>query len=229
MKKPITGISSMATRLLLAELVAHWRAAGGAELRFESVGGVDAAKRVTAGEAFDVVVLADDAISALVARQWIVAGSVTPLVHSPVAIAVREGHARPAIGDEAALRRAVLAAKSLSYSTGPSGLALQRLLERWGIADEIRGRLVQPPPGTPVGVLLARGDVELGFQQLSELMYLKGVDVIGTMPAGLEIVTTFSGAVGASSADPDAAREFLAFARSPAVAGAKRRHGMQPT
>lgn len=219
----------MATRLLLAELVEHWRAAGGAELQFESVGGVDAARRVAAGEPFDVVVLAADAIDKLAAAQLIVAGSVTPLVHSPVAIAVRQGAVRPAIGDEAALRRAVLAARSLSYSSGPSGQALQRLFERWGIADEIGGRIVQPPPGTPVGALLARGEVELGFQQLSELMHVGGIDVIGQMPEGVEIVTTFSGAVCASSAEPASVRAFLAFARSPGAADIKRRHGMQST
>ena len=219
----------MATRLLLGELVEHWRAAGGAELQFESVGGVDAAKRVAAGEPFDVVVLDASAIDKLAAAQLLVPGSVTPLMHSPVAIAVYKGATRPAIDDEAALRRAVLAARSLSYSTGPSGQVLQRLFERWGIADEIGRRLVQPPPGMPVGALVARGEVELGFQQLSELMHLSGIDVIGPMPGGLEIVTTFSGAVGAVSGEPDTARAFLDFARSPAAAEAKRRHGMQPT
>ena len=228
MSKSIAGISSMATKALLNELSEEWRGIGADDVSFESVGGVDAARRVDAGEPIDVVVLAADAIDRLAVAGRLVAGSVTPLVRSPVAIAVRRGDAHPAIGDEAALRRAVLAARSLSYSTGPSGIALQQLFERWGIANEIRARVVQPPPGTPVGTLLASGAVELGFQQLSELMHLDGIDVIGSMPPGLEIVTTFSGAVCASSNAREIARSFLDFARSPAAAEAKRRHGMQP-
>lgn len=228
MSTPIAGISSMATKQLLATLADDWRRAGAGDVRFESVGGVDAAKRVAAGEAFDLVVLAADAIDELAATGRLIAASVRPLVQSPVAIAVRAGCAAPAIDTEAALRAAVLAAGSIGCSTGPSGHALHRLFERWGIADQVRSRIVQPPPGTPVGALLARGEVALGFQQLSELMHVGGIDVIGAMPAGLEIVTTFSGAVCALSAEPGAALSFLDFVRSPAATEAKRHRGMQP-
>ena len=127
-----------------------------------------------------------------------------------------------------AQKTSVLAARGLSYSTGPSGAALQKLFARWGIADQIRARIVQPPPGVPVGTLLARGEVDLGFQQMSELMHLDGIDVIGPMPPGLEIATTFSGAICAASTHPDAARALLDFIRSPAADEAKRRHGMRP-
>jgi molybdate transport system substrate-binding protein len=223
----ITGISSMATRQFLAEAAAAWQQRGGAAVAIESVGGVDAAKRVQAGEPFDVVVLAADAIAKLAAGGHVVADSVTGLVRSGVAIAVPRGAPKPDIASEAALRAAVLAAPTLGYSTGPSGVALQQLFTRWGIADEIGARLVQAPPGVPVGSLVARGEVALGFQQLSELMHLDGIDVVGPMPEALQIVTTFSGAVGAASAPPAAARELLDFIRSPAADEARRRHGMQ--
>jgi molybdate transport system substrate-binding protein len=228
MNTRISGISSMATRQLLAEVGEAWRRHGGAEVAFESVGGVEAARRVHDGEKFDVVVLAADAIDKLVAAGRAVAGSRVDLARSGVAIAVRRGAAQPAVDTEPALREAVLAARSLGYSTGPSGVALQRLFERWGIAEAIRGRLVQAPPGVPVGTLVARGEVELGFQQLSELMHLEGIDVIGPMPPGLEIVTIFSGGVCAASTQPDAARALLDFIRSSAVDDARQRHGMQP-
>ena len=228
MTSPITGISSMATRQFLAEVVAAWQARGGASVAIESVGGVDAAKRVQAGEAFDVVILAADAIGKLAAAGRIVDGSVTDLVRSGVAIAVRRGATRPDIGSEEALRRAVLAAPTLGYSTGPSGVALQQLFARWGIADAIQSRLVQAPPGVAVGSLVARGEVALGFQQLSELMHLDGIEVVGAMPPGLEIVTTFTGAVCSASTQPDAARALLDFIRSPAADEARRRNGMQP-
>jgi molybdate transport system substrate-binding protein len=224
----LTGISSMATRQVLAELAGAYQAHCGTVVAFESVGGVDAAKRVQAGEAFDVVVLASDAIDKLVATGRVMADSKTDLVHSGVAIAVRAGAPRPDIGSEAALRRAVLAARTLGYSTGPSGVALGKLFDRWGIADTIRDRIVQAPPGVPVGTLVARGEVELGFQQLSELMHLSGIAVIGSMPPGLDIVTTFSAGLCAASARPEAVRALLDFLRSPAAADAKRHHGMEP-
>ena len=169
----ITGISSMATRALLADLARAYEQQTGTTVAIESVGGVDAAKRVQAGEAFDAVFLASDAIDRLIASGH-VSGPRADLVRSPVAIAVREGAPRPDVSSEAALKAAVLAAPRVSYSTGPSGVHLQKLFERWGIAAEIAPRIVQAPPGVPVGSLVARGDVDLGFQQLSELMHLRG-------------------------------------------------------
>lgn len=228
MSTPITGISSMATRALLAELAAAYEHQSAQAVAIESVGGVDAARRVQAGEAFDVVVLASDAIDRLLQSGHAVAGSKVDLVHSGVAIAVAAGAPRPEIGSEEALRRAVQQARSVGYSTGPSGVALARLFERWGLADEIRERIVTPPPGVPVGHLVARGEVELGFQQLSELMHLPGIDVIGAMPEPLQIVTTFSAAVCTAAAQPEAARRLIAFMASPAAGEAKRRQGMDP-
>ena len=224
----ITGISSMATRQLLVEVADAWRQRGLGEVAFESVGGVYAARRVHDGERFDLVVLAADAIDKLLAAGRIVAGSKVDLARSHVAIAVRRGARKPAIDTRDALRDAVLSARSVGYSTGPSGVALQKLFDRWGIAEALRDSLVQAPPGVPVGTLLARGDVALGFQQLSELIHVEGIDVIGAMPPGLEIVTTFSGGICAASTQRDAARALLDFIQSPACDAAKRRHGMEP-
>jgi molybdate transport system substrate-binding protein len=228
MNSRLSGISSMATRQVLADVAESWRQGGG-DVAFESAGGVAAARRVLEGESFDVVVLAAEAIDKLVASGRIIPGSKTDLARSAVAIAVRAGAPRPAIDTETALRDAVLSARTIGCSTGPSGEALQGIFRRWGIEESIRPRLVQPPPGVPVGVLIARGEVELGFQQLSELMHLQGIDVIGPMPPGLEIVTMFSGGICAGSTRIDAARALLDFIRSPAAEAAKLRHGMQPS
>jgi molybdate transport system substrate-binding protein len=219
----LTGISSMATRQVLAELVAAWDR----PVSIESVGGVDAAKRVRGGEAFDVVVLASTAIDQLIADGHLQPGRVD-IVRSGVAVAVQAGAVRPDIDTEDSLRRAVEAARSISYSTGPSGVHLARLFERWGIAAQIKDRIVEAPPGVPVGSLVARGEVELGFQQLSELMHLDGIDVLGPLPPAVQVVTTFSGGVGVRSANPVAARAFLAHLASPSVSDVKRRHGMEP-
>jgi len=224
----ITGISSMATRLVLAELAAAYERQAGCTVAIESVGGVDAARRVQAGEAFDIVVLASDAIERLLAGGHLMPGSRVDLVRSPVAIAVRAGAPHPAVDTETALRDAVLGARSLAYSTGPSGTHLAGLFQRWGIAGQIGARLVQPPPGVPVGRLVAQGEVELGFQQLSELMHLDGIDVLGTLPPGTDHITIFSAAVGHLSTRADAARGLLASMASDAAAGVKRRHGMAP-
>lgn len=227
MTAKLQGISSMATRQLLNELVRAWEQRSGRSAAIESVGGVDAAKRVAAGEAFDFVVLAADAIDKLVAAGHAVAGSRVDLVHSGVAIAVRAGAPHPDVSSEEALKRAVLAAPTVGYSTGPSGVALVKLFERWGIAQELQGRLVQAPPGVPVGSLVARGEVALGFQQLSELIHLEGLDILGPMPAAVQITTTFSGAVCKTASQPEAARELLAFMASPEAEAAKRRQGME--
>ena len=228
MKTAIKGISSMATRQVLADLVAAYQQQSDVVVTIESVGGVDAARRVQAGESFDFVVLASDAIDKLITSGHIDAHSKTDLVHSGVAVAVRAGAAHPDISTEDALRQAVQSAHSLSYSTGPSGVALARLFERWGIADEIKSRIVQAPPGVPVGALVARGDVELGFQQLSELIHIEGIDLLGPLPAAVQITTTFTAGLGPGSSQAAAARGLLDFMASPAAAEAKQRQGMEP-
>lgn len=228
MTTDIKGISSMATRLVLADLVAAFEQQSGCRVAIESVGGVDAARRVQAGEALDVVILASDAIDKLIASGHVLAGSRVDLVRSGVAVAVRAGAPRPDIATEDALREAVRAARSISYSTGPSGVALAGLFERWGIAGEIKNRIVTPPPGVPVGSLVARGEVELGFQQLSELMHLEGITVLGPLPPAIQIITTFSAGVCSRTRHAEAVRAMLGFMNTPQAAEAKRRQGMDP-
>ncbi len=225
---PVTGISSMATRAVLAELCAAYTAQTGQPVAVESVGGVDAARRVQAGEVFDTVILAGPAIDQLIASGHALAGSRVDLVHSPVAIAVSEGAPCPDVSTEAALKQAVLAAPSLGTSTGPSGQHLEALFQRWGIADAVRERLVVPPPGVPVGRLVAEGRVALGFQQLSELMHLPGLQLLGELPPGTAFTTTFSAALCTAGTQPEAARAFINFLAGPEADAAKRRHGMAP-
>jgi molybdate transport system substrate-binding protein len=228
MSAPIKGISSMATRQLLADLIAVYQQRADCKVEIEAVGGVDAARRVQAGEPFDAVFLASDAIDKLIAAGRVVAGSKVDLVDSGVAAAVKAGAPQPDISSEDALRRAVLAAPSVGYSTGPSGVALVQLFERWGIAAEIKDRLVQAKAGVPVGSLVASGEVALGFQQLGELIHLDGIDVIGPLPDSVQIITTFSGGVCTASSQPDAVRQMLDFMASADAAQAKRRNGMTP-
>ena len=160
----------MATKAVLAELAQAYAAQTGVSVQVESVGGVDAAKRVQAGEAFDLVLLASDAIDRLMASGHVQSGSRSDWVRSPVAVAVQAGAAKPNLSNEAAVKAAVLASPTLSYSTGPSGVALAQLFERWGIADSIKDRIVQAPPGVPVGTLVARGEVVVVEDRLGVTM-----------------------------------------------------------
>jgi len=226
----LRGISSMATKALLNDLTQAYQAQTGVTVQIESVGGVNAAKRVQAGEAFDVVLLASDAIERLIASGHVQTGSRHDWVRSPVAVAVQAGAARPDLSNEAAVKAAVLASPTLSYSTGPSGVYLEKLFERWGIAEQVKPRIVVPPPGTPVGALVANGQAALGFQQLSELIALPGIDVLGTLPADVAFITTFSSGILSVIAN-DAARvaavqAFLQFLTSAGVEDVKRKHGM---
>jgi molybdate transport system substrate-binding protein len=224
---PLTGISSMATRALLAELAAAFERQSERVVQIESVGGVDAARRVAAGEVFDIVALASDAITKLVAGGHLVSGSEVGVARSGVAVAVRAGAPRPDIASVAALKAAVLGARSIGTSTGPSGVQLQRLFEHWGIAQQIAPRLVTAPAGVPVGRLVADGEVELGFQQLSELVSLPGITLLGALPAAVQITTVFSAALGAHTRDAEAARALLAYLSGPDTAAVKQRHGME--
>jgi len=224
----LMGICSMAMRHVLAELGAAYERQPGQPVDIVSMGGIDAARRVGNGEAFDFVVLADDAIERLASAGRIDPQSRTDLARSAVAIAVPAGAKRPDVSSESALRGAVLRARSIGYSTGPSGAHIVRLFERWGIAETIASQIVQAPPGIPVGTLVAQGDVELGFQQLSELMHLPGIEVIGLLPAEIQVATVFSAAVCTASNHPAAAKALLAYLASSEADAAKRHHGMEP-
>ncbi len=235
MTQALRIISSMATKQLLADLVDLYQAtqrkanpgAHAQEIAVESVGGVDAAKRVQAGEAFDIVALASNAINQLITAGKVVAGSRVDIVNSGVAVAVQTGAAHPDISTETAVKQAVLAAPTLGYSTGPSGVQLAKLFERWGIAAQIQSSIVTAPPGVPVGSLVAKGEVALGFQQLSELVNQPGIDVLGPLPPAIQITTTFSAGLAATSTRPEAVRALLAFLASPETEEIKRRNGMQ--
>lgn len=220
-------ISSMATREMLAALAARYQQESGRDVHAEAAGGVDVAKRIAAGEPHDVVVLASNAIDRLMADGAVLAGSRVDLVRSGVAIAVPAAAARPPIGSPADVKAAVLAAPSLSYSTGPSGVYLEKLFKHWGILDEISPRIVVPPPGVPVGALVAEGRAALGFQQLSELMNLPGIAVLGSLPDEIQTMTVFSGGICTASSEAAAARALLGFLASPATTALKQRYGME--
>ncbi len=227
MTTPITGISSMATRLILGELAQRYEAAKGVKVAIQAIGGVDAAKRVREGEATDIVILASGPMAKLEAEGHLVAGSVKGFTRSGMAIAVRAGAARPDIGSETAVKAAVMAAGKVCYSTGPSGDHLLQLCAGWGIAAD-DPRLVKAPPGIPVGTLVAQGEADLGFQQLSELIHVQGIEVLGPLPPEIQNVTIFAAGVSAMSAHPAETADLIAYLASPETAEVKQAQGMEP-
>jgi molybdate transport system substrate-binding protein len=192
------------------------------------MGGVEAAKLARAGEPTDVVVLASQVMASLEAEGHLANGSVRDFVRSEIGVAVRTGSPLPRIKSEQAVRQAMLDARRICYSTGPSGDHLKALCEKWGLAESVLARALVAPPGVPVATLVANGDADLGFQQLSELIGQPGVEVVGPLPPEIQAVTVFSAGVSSKSANPEAAKAFVAFIASAATGNVKRRHGMEP-
>lgn len=228
MPDALQGISSMATRQLLAELAQAHAAASGQAVHIESVGGVDAARRVREGECFDFVVLASEAIDALIADGHLLPETRVDVARSGMAVCVGLAGPRFDVDTEGAFKAAMLAARSVGYSTGPSGTALLRLFAQWGLQDTMQGKLIQARPGMPVGAMVAAGHVEVGVQQLSELIHVPGIDILGPLPAALQVTTVFSAAQCTTSSRSAAVRALLAWIAAPETADAKRRQGMAP-
>lgn len=223
----IKGVSSMATRAILADLARAYESAGGEPVAIESMGGVDAARLVKEGAAVDIVILASPAMAELEAEGHLVAGSVAPFALSGMALAVRTGTPWPDISSERALADAVAAAGRVGYSTGPSGRHLLKLCDKWGLRPGIDERMVEAPPGIPVGALLAKGEVDLAFQQRSELMNVPGIEIVGALPGDAQALTIFSAGISRTSQQAEAVQRLIDFLNAPAAEATKLSHGME--
>jgi molybdate transport system substrate-binding protein len=223
MKGRVTGLSSMATRRILADLAQDYESQTGVRVEIRSMGGVEAAKLVRAGEATDIVVLPSKVMASLAAEGHLAKGATRDFARSEIGVAVRAGSALPSLANEQAVKQAMLDSRRLCYSTGPSGDHLKALCEQWGVT----GALVAPP-GVPVAALVANGEADLGFQQLSELIGQPGIEIVGPLPAEIQALTVFSAGVSATSREPEAARALVSYLASVETDAAKRRHGMEP-
>ena len=219
-------LSSLAVKDAYLELLPSFTQKTGHHVQTEWLGMVDIMKRVKGGEAADIVIASQKALGELKSLGKVEA--VVDLATSGVAVAVKKGAKRPDIGSAEAVKRALKAAKSIAYSSGPSGVYLAELFQKWGIAEELKPKITQTPPGTAVGPLIARGEAEIGFQQMSELLPTAGIDILGPLPAEIQVITTFSGGVHAAAREAGAARAWLAFITSPQSAAVLRKHGMEP-
>jgi molybdate transport system substrate-binding protein len=218
-------LSSLAIKAAYAELVPQFEKQRGTRVETEWMGMVDIRKRMQAGEAADLVIGSAALVDELIHAGRLRAGSRVDLVRSGVGMAVKKGARKPDISSVEAFTRSLHAAKSIVYSSGPSGVYLAGLFERLGIAADLKDRVQQMPPGALVGELAARGEKEIAFQQIPELMQVQGIDIVGPLPPQIQAVTTFSGGIPAASKDAEGAKALLAFLTSPSSAAAVRRHG----
>lgn len=185
-------------------------------------------QRLKRGEAMDVVIMVGAALDKLVAAGQVLPDSATLLAHSPIALAVRAGAPKPDISTPEALRTALLQARSIAYSDSASGVYLEKVLfPRLGIAEALAGK-ARMIPAEPVGKVVARGEAELGFQQLSELKAISGIDIVGLIPPETQSITKFSAGVLSTAREPDAARVLIRFLAAPEAAPVIRETGLEP-
>jgi len=222
----ITVLSSLATKEAYLELVPQFERRTGRKVTTTWAGTVDIMKRMAAGEIYDLVIVSSTAVDDLI-KQGKVKGPRVDLAKTGIGVAVRAGAPKPDIGSSAAIKKAVLAAKTVGYSTGPSGVYLMGLFDRLGIAAEVKAKTRQVPSGGTVGTILASGEAELGFQQVSELVHFSGVDFVGPLPPEIQHVTVFSAGIHTNAKAPEAARALLDVLIAPAAWTVIQKHGLE--
>jgi molybdate transport system substrate-binding protein len=184
--------------------------------------------RLERGEAADVLIMVGYALGDLIKQGKVVADSRVDLVKSPIGIAVKAGAPKPDISSADAVKRALLAAKTIAYSDSASGVYVStEMFEKLGIADAMKDK-ARKIPATPVGEIVARGEAELGFQQIAELRPVSGIDIVGPLPNDLQKITVFSAGIAAVSKEPDAGRALIKFLASPAARDTIIKSGLEP-
>jgi molybdate transport system substrate-binding protein len=224
----INVISTQATQEAYQELVAQFEKASGHKVKTFFSGTVNVQKKLADGEPYDLILMAGPAIDEQIKLGKAVAGSRVDFAKSGTGLAVRKGAAKPDISSADALKKTLLTVKSIGYSTGPSGLYMLSVFEKLGIADQVKGKLKQTPSGVFVGTLIANGDAEVGFQQISELVHFAGIDYVGPLPGDLQRMTMFSTGIHSGAKQADAARALVRLLTAPAAAPVIRKHGLEP-
>ena len=224
----IKVIASAAVKEAVLDLVPAFEKSSGHKVTTIWAGTEAITKRISGGEVVDIVLIAAPNIDKLISEGKLVTGSRADVAKSGVGVAVRTGLPKPDISSGEALKKAVLAAKSVAYSSGPSGFYVADLFKKMGIADQIKDKVTQTPSGVQVGEVVARGEADLGFQQVSELLHVTGIDYLGPLPADIQQITVFSAGLHAAAAAPEAAKALVKFLTGPEAAPVIRKTGMEP-
>lgn len=224
----VTLLASGATREACMEEIASFEKSTGNKVKPTWAGNVDIKKRIAAGEVYDVVIASGPSIDAFIKQGKIVSESRTDVMKSAVGAAVRAGASKPDIGSSDSLKQTLLTAKSIGYSTGPSGEHIINLVERMGIAEQVKPKLKQVPSGARIGTLIASGEVEIGFQQVSELIHDPSIDYLGPLPEEIGMITVFTGEIHSTAREPEQGKALMKHLTAPAAAASIKAHGMEP-
>jgi molybdate transport system substrate-binding protein len=219
-------LASVAVKDAYLELLPQFEKATGHKVTAVWSSTPDIQKRIAAGEAADLVILGNNGTEELIKQGKLVSSSRTNFAKSGVGVAVRAGAPRPDISSADAVKKSVLAAKSVAYSAGASGIYLVSMFQKLGISDQVKSKAAAVKPGELVGEVVARGDAEIGFQQVSELVSVKGIQYLGPLPAEIQNITVFSGGIGTKEAD--AATALVKFLTAPLATPTIRKHGLEP-
>jgi molybdate transport system substrate-binding protein len=223
----ITVLSSLATREAYLELVPQFEAANGHKVETTWAGTVNIMKRMADGEVFDLIISSSSSIKDLTEQKKIVAGSATNLSKTGIGIGVRKGAKKPDVSTSDAFRQTMLNVKSVGLSTGPSGVYLEKLFERLGIADNVKPKVKQIPSGGTVAPLVASGEAEIGFQQISEIAHAEGIDYVGPLPPDLQLISVFTAGVHTSARHSAEAQALVKFLTAPAGLAVMKKHGLE--
>ena len=223
----ITVLSSLATREAYLELVPQFEAANGHKVETTWAGTVQIIKRMADGEVFDLVISSNASIKDLTAQGKIVPGSATNLSKTGIGIGVRKGAPKPDVSSADAFKRAMLNVKSIGLSTGPSGVYLEKLFEKLGIADSVKPKIKQIPSGGTVAPLVAGGEAEIGFQQISEIAHADGIDYVGPLPGDLQLISVFTAGVHTGAKHPADAQALIKYLTAPTGLAVMKKHGLE--
>jgi molybdate transport system substrate-binding protein len=224
----IKVLASGATKEAYVDLIPGFEKSSGNKVSTIWTGSANIKKKIAGGEVYDLVIVGDETIDAFIQQGKVVRGSRVDLMKSGVGIAVSAGAPKPDVSSTGALKKTLLAAKSIGYSTGPSGEYMMELFDRMGIADQVKPKLKQVPSGERIGAFITSGQAEIGFQQISELIHAPGVDYLGPLPPDVQKITVFSAGVLSGAEQPAAAKELVKALTAPSAVEVIRRHGMEP-
>lgn len=224
----IKMLASGATKEVIEELIPSFEKSADHKIVATYTGSANIRKRIDGGEVFDLVVLGASDVDSYIKAGKLAAGPRVDLMKSGVGIAVRSHAPKPDVSTSEALKKALLSAKSIGYSTGPSGVYLVGMFERLAIIDQIKPKMKQVASGEPVGGMIAKGEAEIGFQQVSELIHFPGIAYLGPLPAELQSITVFSAGINSGATQPEAAKALVKYLTSPIAVPVIKRHGMEP-
>jgi molybdate transport system substrate-binding protein len=220
-------LSSIATKEAYLVLVPQFERASDQQVTTTWAGTVEIMKRIPQGEVHDLIIVSSTELDELIRQGKIAAGSRLDIAKSGIGVAVRAGAPKPDISSAEALKKTLLAAKTVGYTSGPSGVYMAGLVERMGIAAEIKAKFRSVPSGGTIGTIVAAGDCEIGFQQVSELVHIKGIDYVGPLPKDIQRITVFATGVHANATNSDGAKALARFLAAPAADGAIKAAGLE--